>query len=133
MRLVNRAIEGRIVEPKPISTTPLFSIIIGVYDDWTPLDQCLRSLERQIDGPSFEVIVVDDGSRSPAPEVIREWSRRFPLTVIRQSHAGIPNARNRGIQVSRGSVLLFVDADSRTQTGCLAALAATIADAPRHD
>jgi len=133
MRLINRTIEGRRVEPRPISTTPLFSIIIGVYDDWAPLDQCLRSLEQQIDGPSFEVIVVDDGSSKPAPDVIREWSRRLPLTVIRQTHAGIPNARNRGIQLSRGSVLLFVDADSRTQAGCLAALAATIADSPQHD
>ena len=122
------------MEPNPVSTTtPLFSIIIGVYNDWTALDQCLRSLEQQINGPSFEVIVVDDGSNQPAPDVILVWSRRLSLTVIRQSHAGIPSARNRGIQVSRGSVLLFVDADSRTQSGCLEALAATIADSPRHD
>jgi glycosyltransferase involved in cell wall biosynthesis len=121
------------VEYQPISTTsPLFSIIIAVHNDWIALDPCLRSLAQQTHGPSFEVIVVDDGSSEAAPEVIREWTRQLPITIVRQSHAGIPSARNRGIQISRGPVLLFVDADSRTQTGCLAALAATIADSPQH-
>jgi len=118
----------------PISTTtPLFSIIIGVYNDWVPLDHCLRSLAQQTNGPSFEVIIVDDGSSEAAPEFIRQWIRCYPLTIVGQPHAGIPSARNRGIQVSRGAVLLFVDADCRTQMGCLAALGTTIADSPQHD
>jgi len=121
------------VEHQSISTTlSLFSIVIAVYDDWTALDPCLRSLEQQIPAPEFEVIVVDDGSREAAPERIREWSRRLPLTIIRQPHAGISAARNRGIQASKGSVLLFVDADCRMQAGCLANLAVTIADSPQH-
>src|SRR5271157_1006773 len=100
----------------PVSTTtPLFSIVIGVYDDWIPLDQCLRSLAQQTNGPSFEVIVVDDGSREAAPEFISYWIRAYPLTVIRQSHTGISAARNRGVQISIGSVLVFVDADCKFQ------------------
>jgi glycosyltransferase involved in cell wall biosynthesis len=125
--------EETTVEYQPISTaTPLFSVIIAVHNDWVALDACLRSLAQQTQGPSFEVIVVDDGSSEIAPEAIREWTRHLPLTIVRQSHAGIPTARNRGIPISKGSVLLFVDADSRTQTGCLAGLAATIADSPQH-
>jgi len=114
-------------------TTSVFSIIIAVYDDWIALDNCLRSLAQQKLGPTFEVIVVDDGSSEAAPERFREWTCQLPLTIVRQSHAGIPTARNRGIQISKGSVLLFVDADSRTQEHCLSALAATIADSPQHD
>ena len=117
----------------PISTTsPLFSIVIGVYDDWTPLDQCLRSLSQQINGPKFEVIVVDDGSREAAPEFISHWIQCFPLTIVRQSHTGIAAARNRGAQASRGSVLVFVDADCKLQQGCLAALGKTVAHYPQH-
>jgi glycosyltransferase involved in cell wall biosynthesis len=128
------ATEANMFEHRSISTTPpLFSIVIAVYDDWISLDPCLRSMEQQIPGPEFEVIVVDDGSAEPAPERIREWSRRLPLTIVRQSHAGISAARNCGIQTSRGSVLLFVDADCRMQTGCLATLAVTIADSPQHN
>src|SRR5271169_5113439 len=100
------------VEPQPISTTtPLFSIIIAVYNDWIALDPCLRSLSQQKDGATFEVIVVDDGSSEAAPEAIRQWTRCLSLTIVKQSHAGIPVARNHGIRVSKGSVLVFVDAD----------------------
>lgn len=122
------------VEGRAISiTTPVFSIIIAVYNDWIALDHCLNFLAQQKHGPTFEVIVVDDGSSEAAPERIREWTGQLPLTIIRQSHAGIPTARNRGIQISKASILLFVDADSRTQEHCLAALAATIAESPQHD
>jgi glycosyltransferase involved in cell wall biosynthesis len=122
------------VENRAISiTAPQFSIIVVVYNDWVALDLCLRSVAQQKDGPTFEVIVVDDGSSDAAPERIREWTRQLPLTIIRQSHKGIPTARNRGIQISKGSVLLFVDADSRAQEDCLAALAATIAESSQHD
>jgi glycosyltransferase involved in cell wall biosynthesis len=114
-------------------TTPLWSIIIGVYDDWVPLNDCLHSLAQQTNGPGFEVIVVDDGSKEVVPQVIRQWNRSYTLAVLRQSHAGISVARNRGIQVSKGSILLFVDADCRLEKNCLAALESTISNAPRHD
>ncbi len=114
------------------TTTPFFSIVIGVYNDWTALDRCLGSLAEQINRPSFEVIVVDDGSAEAAPESIRRWACSFPLTLVRQSHAGVSAARNRGIQSSKGLGLVFVDADCKFQPDCLATLAETITKSPRH-
>ena len=111
---------------------PRFSIIIAVYNDWTALDLCLHSLRQQTDGPDFEVIVVDDGSNAPASEKIRRWERELPLNIVGQSHAGISAARNRGIRISNGSMLLFVDADSRLQAHCLAALESTAVASPDH-
>jgi glycosyltransferase involved in cell wall biosynthesis len=122
------------VEDQTISTTtPLFSIVIAAYNDWAALDQCLRSISQEMSGPSFEVIVVDDGSNQAAPDVIRQWARSLPLNIVRQSHAGISAARNRGIQISKGSILLFVDADCRVQKSCLLALAETIAGSSQHN
>ena len=117
----------------PISaTTPLFSVIIGAYNDWVPLDSCLASLAQQTDSPSFEVIVVDDGSRDAAPSFILRWNSHFPLTILRQTRAGVASARNRGVQISTGSILLFADADCRFQTDCLAVLTSAVAGTPRH-
>jgi glycosyltransferase involved in cell wall biosynthesis len=112
---------------------PLFSIIIAVYNDWAILDGCLQSLAEQTNGPSFELIIVDDGSTEPAPQFVRGSSDSYPLVVIRQPHKGIPTARNRGVQTSKGSVLLFVDADCKLQTNCLAALSLTVANSPQYD
>ncbi len=112
---------------------PQFSIVIPVYNDWLSLEQCLQSLARQANAPGFEVIVVDDGSTETAPDSIRRPLHSYPLTIIQQAHIGIPAARNRGIQASKGVVLLFVDADSRLEVDCLAALSAAISHSPGHD
>jgi glycosyltransferase involved in cell wall biosynthesis len=114
-------------------TAPLFSVVIAAYNDWVPLDQCLRSLQQQTNGPSFEVIIVDDGSKEAAPEFIRHRVNCYPLTIVRQYHAGIPAARNRGAQISTGRILVFVDADCKPQTNCLAALASTVTSSPQHN
>ncbi len=117
----------------PDQETVFFSIVIPVYNDWRPLQECLRSLAGQTNPPSFEVIVVDDGSAEPAPEFIRSWASRYPLTFVQQSHAGIPRARNLGIKNAKGGVLLFVDADCKAEVNCLAALSSAIIHSPEDD
>lgn len=111
---------------------PLFSILITVYDDWEALSECLRAIGEQIDPPPFEVIVVDDGSKEPAPEVVLVWENRYPLRIVREAHLGIPSARNRGVAESKGDILLFTDADCRFEANCLSELARAIAQSPQH-
>jgi glycosyltransferase involved in cell wall biosynthesis len=113
-----------------IPPVPFFSVVVAVFNDWGALEGCLQSLAQQMNGPSFEMVVVDDGSRQQAPEAVANWNRVFPITVVRQEHAGISIARNKGIQTSKGSVLVFVDADCRMQPGCLIALQNKIAESP---
>jgi len=91
----------------------LCSASSSAYDDWATLKACLQSLTQLTNGPSFEVIIVDDGSTEAVPEFICSSNYRYPLNLIRQSHAGIPTYRNRGIRASKGAVLLFVDAPIR--------------------
>lgn len=116
-----------------MSLAPEFSVIIAVYNDWGSLSHCLESLRQQENAPSFEVIVVDDGSTEATPEFIRVLARDHSLNLIQQAHAGIPASRNRGVRASRGAVLLFVDADSRLRPNCLAALSTTVTLSPQHD
>jgi len=115
-------------------TASYFSVVIITFNDWVPLNNCLRSLSQQLNGPRFEVIIVDDGSTEPAPAFIHHWARYFPLTVIRMpAHAGCAAARNRGIRNSDGEIVLFVDADCKCDVNCLSELAAAISAAPEHD
>jgi glycosyltransferase involved in cell wall biosynthesis len=115
--------------PQPV---PFFSVIVAVYNDWPALEGCLDSLAQQTNLTSFELVIVDDGSAENAPETVSAWRRAFPITVLRQEHAGISVARNKGIQASQGSVLVFVDADCRMQPGCLSALEQKIATSPEE-
>lgn len=109
------------------SLSPLFSVIISVHNDWLPLEKCLESLAQQSEAHGFEVVVVDDGSDHAPPDYIHESAYRYPLTIVRQAHAGIPTARNLGIQVSKGAILVFTDADCRLEPNCLARLGGAIA------
>lgn len=109
------------------------SIVVGVYNDWAPLYCCLYSLSEQVGAPKFEVIVVNDGSSEDAPELIRDWARLYPLKLIRQSHSGISTARNRGVEASVGSTLLFTDADCRFERDCLFHLNSTLTQATDRD
>lgn len=121
-------------EVEPSSNSDIFlSIIIAVYNDWDALEHCLRSLAQQCRSVGFEVIVADDGSTEAAPPSIFRWSEHYPLTVIRLPHVGISSARNRGVRQSKGTVLVFVDADSRLQPNCLAVLVSRIAEFAEHD
>ncbi len=118
----------------PLTTsTPLFSIIIATYNGWEALSACLRSLAEQANPPSFEVILVDDGSTNPAPDFIWNWRNHYPLDIVRHPHAGVSAARNQGARISNGPILVFADADSRFETNCLAALSSTITNSPQHD
>jgi glycosyltransferase involved in cell wall biosynthesis len=107
---------------------PQLSLVIAAYNDWTALEKCLRSVADQREAPDFEVLVIDDGSTSPAPASISDGSisggeRPFELRVISQAHSGIAIARNRGVQEARGSLVLFTDCDCVLDSDCLHQLA----------
>ena len=91
---------------------PFFSIIIPTFNRPLPLTHCLQCLER-LDYPQdrFEVIVVDDGSESPAEAVVSSFSNRLDITLITQPHSGPAIARNKGAAHAKGEFLAFTDDD----------------------
>jgi glycosyltransferase involved in cell wall biosynthesis len=115
------------------ATVPYISVIIAAYDDWLALESCLESLSRQIQPPEFEVIVVDDGSSTPVSGPICGGRANDRLRVIRLEHAGISSARNHGIHLANGSILLFTDCDCVLDANCLKQLADAIALYPQDD
>jgi GT2 family glycosyltransferase len=88
---------------------PTVSVIVPTYERGAVLGTTLAAL-CALDYPSdlFEVIVVDDGSADATPAVARSFPR---VRYVRQPNRGVAAARNRGAQLARGEVLLFVDDD----------------------
>lgn len=88
---------------------PFVSVVIPVYNDPHRLRHCLAALEKQT-YPSnrYEVLAVDNGSEESIEPVVAEFGQaRAALQSIPGSYA----ARNRGIQLAKGEVLAFTDAD----------------------
>jgi GT2 family glycosyltransferase len=96
---------------------PRLSLIVPTYGRPRALPGLLTALRDQVgrEGapvPSFEVIVVDDGSPEPVATLldIADWT--FPLAVLRQDNAGPAAARNKAVADSRGAILLSLNDDA---------------------
>ena len=89
----------------------LISIIIPVYNVDKYLNTCLKSIENQSIS-NFEVILVDDGSTDTSGKICDDWVMTDTrIKVIHQLNSGVSNARNNGIEASKGDYIIFLDPD----------------------
>jgi len=87
------------------------SVIIPIYNEKKVLEDCIESLGAQT-LTDFEVIVVDDGSTDGTLEILKNLEKSLPnFKFITQNHLGAGAARNAGVKISKGEILVFVDAD----------------------
>ena len=112
--------------------TPEFSVVIPTFERPGTLLEVLGALERQARPPEFEVVVVDDGSRDATSERLRAFSPAYPFRFLRQPNAGPAAARNRGVEESRGSLILFLGDDTVPEPDLLAVHAAAHAEPRPH-
>ena len=89
------------------------SIIIPVYNVERYIIPCLTSVFNQgLDDCSFEVILVNDGTKDSSMIVINEILRRHDnIIVIEQENQGQSVARNSGLKVAKGMYILMIDSD----------------------
>jgi glycosyltransferase involved in cell wall biosynthesis len=91
---------------------PTWTIIVPTYERPDRLRDCLASLSRlTYPCDRFEVIVVDDGSRTSPTEVVASWRAQLQIRLVAQEHAGPAAARNKGAEAARGTFLAFTDDD----------------------
>jgi len=87
------------------------SVVIPAYNAQPTIRACLSALMAQTFSESYEVIVVDDGSTDPTPDII---AKEFPtVKLMRQKNAGPAAARNNGAKAAAGELVFFTDADCR--------------------
>jgi GT2 family glycosyltransferase len=76
------------------------------------LKQVLLTLANQSIHPDrYEVVVIDDGSTDGTAEMISELELPYRLTYGYQEHAALATARNHGIRLCRGNIMLYIDDD----------------------
>jgi glucosyl-dolichyl phosphate glucuronosyltransferase len=106
------------------------SIIVPTRNRAHYLDDCLHSLAAQdyTDG-RFEVIVVDNSSSGATPKVLEQWCQKDPrFRVTRESRVGLSRAKNAGIRLATGDLLLFTDDDVIVDRGWVKAYVQFLAD-----
>lgn len=92
----------------------MISVIIPTYKPKDYLFKCLQSLEGQtLDREQFEIIIVLNGCGEPYASKIKEYIDQFlpNAYLFIESLGSVSNARNVGIDNSRGEYITFVDDD----------------------
>lgn len=91
--------------------TPAVSVLVPLYQSEPWIGAALDSALAQTMG-DLEVIVVDDGSTDGGSGIARAYSERDArVRYLRQENAGLPGARNTGLEAATGEYIAFLDAD----------------------
>ncbi|MFL5887271.1 MAG: glycosyltransferase family A protein [Thermoleophilaceae bacterium] len=91
-----------------MSERPLVSVVIPVHDGERYLAEAIDSVLAQR-ACALEVVVVDDGSSDASAAIAARYGP--PVCVHSQAAAGAGAARNRGIELTHGAFVAFLDAD----------------------
>ncbi|HEV8413941.1 MAG TPA: glycosyltransferase family 2 protein, partial [Bryobacteraceae bacterium] len=95
------------------------------------LQACLTSLSRQTHG-SFEVVVVDNGSRDGSPELVEEMAKTYPVPLkltVNSTNMGFCAANNQGMFSTDAEMVALLNNDAEAEPGWLAALERVIREA----
>lgn len=90
---------------------PKISIIVPVYNVEKYLEKCIESILNQ-SFTDFELILVDDGSTDNSGNICDTYKNKDNrVVVIHKENGGLSYARNKGIDISGGDYIGFVDSD----------------------
>lgn len=109
-----------------MASTPLFSIVIPVYNSAKTIRECLESIVTQ-SFPDFEVIIVNDGSTDETEKIVKSFSENDSrIKLYSFPNSGVSETRRRGISFSTGEYILQVDSDDTINSELLDRLAQVI-------
>lgn len=86
------------------------SVIIPCHNYAHYLHACLESISSQSLMPD-EVIVVDDDSSDHPELIVRDFSGRLPIQIIRVNFHDVTQTRRAGVLKATGDVICCIDAD----------------------
>jgi GT2 family glycosyltransferase len=99
---------------------PRISVVVCSYNGARTIRACLNGLT-QLEYPSFEVIIVDDGSTDQTAAIASEYG----FVLISTENRGLSSARNTGLEAATGEIVAYIDDDAYPDRHWLTYLAAT--------
>jgi len=99
------------------------SVVIPCFNGEKTLSRQLEALAGQNCDVKFEVVVADNKSTDHTRDIVNEWNDIDDRIQYRSAFGaqGINHARNCGIEVAKGDLILFCDADDRVHPGWIRA------------
>src|SRR5262245_30748713 len=87
------------------------TVLMAVYNGGAYLEPAVESIRRQT-YRDFEFLIVDDGSTDCSANLLQRIAAQDArIRVIQGMHEGVASARNRGLALAGGTVVVCMDAD----------------------
>lgn len=89
----------------------LLSLVVPVYNSELTIKHCLESILNAYQ-PFTEIIIINDGSTDNSAEIIKSYAKKYDfINYYEQENHGVSYTRNRGISLSKGQWISFIDSD----------------------
>src|SRR5699024_10115734 len=109
--LVPQAYVSHFAKYREAYTQRDLTVVIPVFNSADLLKETLDSV-LQLDGISYDVLLIDDGSTDGSLKVLREYEKKHEsVHVFEQKNRGAGRARNAIIPLCTGRYTYFLDAD----------------------
>jgi glycosyltransferase involved in cell wall biosynthesis len=115
------------------SDAPAVSVVLCTFNRATLLAGALTALARQVDGPPYEVVVVDNNSTDGTRLVAEQFAADGRVRCVREPEQGLSHARNRGVATASADILAFTDDDVRVDATWIQSIARAFAEHPEVD
>ena len=111
--------------------TPLFSVVIPVYNSEKYLNKCIKSVIDQKHNKT-EIILVEDFSSDNSLKVCNSFKKNPFVSIIRhKKNLGVSISRNDGILAANGKYILFLDSDDWLYPECLKGIEKLVTNKPK--
>lgn len=111
----------------------LVSVVTNSYNYGGFIEDTLLSVMNQ-DHPRIEHIVVDGGSTDNTIEILKKYENKYDLKWISEPDEGQSNAINKGLKMSSGEIIGWLDSDDvYFDKHCISYVAETFGDFPDVD
>lgn len=102
-----------------VRNTPWLSVVIPTFNGERFLAAALTSVIAENDR-DIEIIIVDDGSSDKTEEIVKSFTKQFPINLQSLTHTGNWAANtNHGIQLARGEYISILHQDDSWEAGRL--------------
>lgn len=102
-----------------MNRSPLLTIVIPLYNVELYVADAIRSILNQ-EFDDYEIIVINDGSQDRSVDVVKNiMQTEERIRLYHQENRGLASTRNRGLDLSSGVFIYFLDADDMLKPGAL--------------
>lgn len=94
------------------------------------LRNCLNSIIENVTGPSYEVVVIDNGSRDETSKIMKEEFSNL-IFIKNEVNEGVARARNRCLDMAGSRYIILLDVDTVIHPGAFETLIEVMDRNPR--